>query len=118
MVNVLYHLTASKNIDSIMKNGLIPDYTKGFARNKEKGWPGYPIWLTDSPQWIINKQLGNNYVLERDIQILQINITDIEVFTRTVSIVSPPKPSPYEFICFDRILPKYIKSIDTCIKSM
>ena len=69
------------------------------------------IWLTDSPQWIISTQLGQETFYKRHFCILQIDVSDLSVISCTVKVAPVTGWLPYEFACLTTIPPKYIKGI-------
>lgn len=105
---ILFHLTKYENFDSIKQKGLIPNYTKGLASNKL--WNNYCVWLTDSPQWIINEQAGERYIKRNNVRVLAVDTSSLTVYSKIGHYFLIP--STYEFVCFETISPKFILNFD------
>lgn len=76
----LFHLTKRANIGSIRRYGIIPNFTKGFAKNK--AYNGYCVWLTDSPIFIIENQIGEKYFKRHDVIILKVDIKELNMYSK------------------------------------
>lgn len=103
----LYHITNHKNISSIKEKGLIPNFTKGLAANKT--WDKYCVWLTDSPMYIIQAQIGEDFFKRHNMKILVVDTSKITVYTRVCHYFL--MPSIHEFVCFDTIPPTLVREM-------
>ena len=104
----LFHLTKYENFDSIQKNGIMPNFTKGFAKNS--AYDKNCVWLTDSPLYIIENQVGDRYLKKYDVRVLKVNVSRLEIYSRICHYFL--KPSIHEFVCFQTIPSKFILNLN------
>lgn len=70
----LYHITKPEYVFSILTKGLIPNYKHGMTG----GGPRKDfkrIWLTDNPNYIIERQVGDSWPYK----VLSVDCTDLEI---------------------------------------
>ena len=71
----LYHITPRRNLESILKHGIIPAYSWGLSGiDKQKA-----VYLTDNPKYILITQAGNTWVSRYDPIIIKLNIANLEI---------------------------------------
>jgi len=97
-----YHITKKKNINSIMKLGILPKYKQGLSTYREHT----KVFLTNDIEKIIKTQGGNEW--ETSIAIIEVEVEKHEPHTYTC--YDPPKYSDFEFIV-DKVSVEEIKSI-------
>jgi RNA:NAD 2'-phosphotransferase (TPT1/KptA family) len=75
----MFHITAEKNLSSILKKGLIPRYTKGLTCGND----AKPVvWLTDNPQYILDVQCGTGWVKENKPVIIEVDCDGLDIKQR------------------------------------
>lgn len=78
---ILYHITPRKNLESIFSNGLIPLYKDGLNCLDEKE---PVVWLTDDPDYVLEKQAGDRWIQENDPVVLSIDCSLLDIKPRIV----------------------------------
>jgi hypothetical protein len=110
----LFHITKKKNLKSILKLGLVPEYTQGIRTNSswEYRKPPKRIWLTDDITLPI-KQAGDTFnetdwvVLEIDTEMLNV-MPHRRMCWESIKVVDLPN----EFVTCDIIPKEKIKVVE------
>ncbi len=99
---VLYHVTKRKNLESIMKYGILPNFHKGLTCGGKKH---KKVFITNDPDRIIRTQGGSGWISE-DTLILEIDVLDTEIESYAYSGYADGKIrlSSFEFV-IDRVDP-------------
>jgi hypothetical protein len=110
-MNKLFHITAARNIELILKEGLIPCKAKGLNCNPSSK---PVIWLTNNINYIVKYQAGEEWIKKHDPYVLTINVTPYRKLLRAKIIYAweVPKTSEYEFFVEGTISPKHIISYE------
>jgi ribosomal protein L21E len=110
----LFHITKKKNLKSILKLGLLPEYTQGIRGDLT--WalkkPTNQIWLTDDIAVPI-KQAGDTFN-ETDWVVLEIDTEMLNVMPHRRMCWESNKvvDSPNEFVALDVIPKEKIKVVE------
>lgn len=73
----LYHITPGERVDSILSNGIIPGYKKGLNCRLPERKPY--VWLTDNPNYILEKQAGETWVELNHPKVIRVECADLDV---------------------------------------
>ena len=77
-MTILYHITPSNNLPSIMKNGLIPAFKKGLYCGDAATRKPF-VWLTDNPEHILSTQAGKEWIEKHSPIVLSVDCSGINV---------------------------------------
>lgn len=108
----LFHITKRQNTESILKKGLLPEYTNGLrTRWATKNLPK-KTWLTDDISIPI-RQAGTTFS-EKDWIVLEIDSSQLDIHPHRTTCYEEGKNIniPNEFITFNVIPKEKIKLID------
>jgi hypothetical protein len=75
----MFHITAEKNLSSILEKGLIPRYTKGLTCG---GDAKLVVWLTDNPRYILDVQCGSKWIEENKPIIIEVDCNGLDIKQR------------------------------------
>lgn len=103
---MLIHITPKRNLESIIKYGLIPCYNnRGLtAYHKDKMCV---IWLTDNPIYILKEQAGRNWIDENSPIFIKVNCFDLDIKQKLTNCYGVSKACPHEYYCEDPILQNF-----------
>lgn len=110
----LFHLTRAEYVPKILEKGLLPrshHNNMGLTCRLPITDPRTNlIWLTDKPEYIIEKQIGKEYFTRYDVKILEVRLNNVLVARPVISIKkSITEHWPHEWICIEPIDPQWIK---------
>jgi hypothetical protein len=88
---VLYHITKVENIESIMENGILPDYKKGITCS---GVKHNQVFLTNDINKVIDTQIGDSW--GNELVIFKVHIDNVK--PHKYYCFEPPKDSDFEFV--------------------
>jgi hypothetical protein len=97
---LVYHITKKSNVESIKKQGLIPNIPKEipgeecgvyFFKSKEEAEDGFFNWYVD------------RYDEDEEFVLLTVDGSDLNLFS---------SPYEFEYICYDTVDPKFIIKIE------
>ena len=88
---VLYHITKVENIESIMENGILPDYKKGITCSAAKH---NQVFLTNDINKVIDTQIGDSW--GNELVIFKVHIDNVK--PHKYYCFEPPKDSDFEFV--------------------
>jgi RNA:NAD 2'-phosphotransferase (TPT1/KptA family) len=75
----MFHITAEKNLKSILEKGLIPKHSKGLTCGDD----AKPVvWLTDNPQYILDVQCGSKWIEDNKPVILEVDCKKLDIKQR------------------------------------
>lgn len=108
-MHILYHITPSENLKSILEKGIIPNAKKGltsYSNDKR-------VWLTDNPSYILEQQAGSEWVKKYKPHILTVNIEPYRDILKAYITwaYSIPKVCSHEFYIESSIKPLDIVEI-------
>lgn len=104
----LFHITPLRNLQSILKKGLMPGYTKGLGcRLSEENRAR--IWLTDDPEFILQTQAGDSWIRRNSPVILSINCTSLDVISYISYYTHMSNTINHEFYVLTTISPDLIQ---------
>jgi hypothetical protein len=95
-MTILFHITPSDNLPSILKHGLIPKRGKGLTTGPKK-YIESKVWLTDNPEYILRTQAGETWIKSRNPIILRVNCRGLDIKQRTCCPNGIPIIMPHEF---------------------
>ena len=76
---MIFHITAKKNLSSILEKGLIPGYTKGLTCGDD----ARPVvWLTDNPRYILDVQCGSKWIKKNKPVIIEVDCDGLDIKQR------------------------------------
>lgn len=102
----LYHITRKEYVDSILKDGLVPNHSNiGFVKHYKEIVSGV-IWLTDDVEYIKSTQLTKEWI-ENSV-VLGVNIFGYIVGARVVYPTGYMKICPHEYFVTKFIPPEQI----------
>jgi hypothetical protein len=85
MIQKYYHITKSKNLNSILIRGIVPGFCKGittdFYRN-DKEIKNF-VFLTNNPKYILENQCGKEWCKKHRLILLEINTDNINLISAT-----------------------------------
>jgi len=109
---MLYHITAKKNVDSILSKGLIPNFQRGLSRRQDYA----PcVWLTDDTDYILETQAGDLWREENDPVVLEIDADGLDVKQYMCEFADGLRPIKHEYYITSRIDSARIKLKDICL---
>lgn len=95
MTTILYHITPSKNLSSIMEKGLVPAFGKGLYCLEGERRP--VVWLTDNPEYILAKQAGEEWIANHKPIVLKVNCDKLDVKQYMSYVTGIPTIAPHEY---------------------
>ncbi len=106
---ILHHITPLCNVDSILRNGLIPAHSTGINRSRTS----ISVFLTNDVNKIIETQSGKEWCEQFNSIVLEIDVSNLIIKPHEYNAFVPAIISDYEFIC-EYVPPENIKiKIDT-----
>jgi hypothetical protein len=110
---ILYHITPAKNLNSILKQGLIPNAGKGLTSDQKRKY----IWLTDKPDYVLTQQAGTEWIKRFKPYILTVNIEPYREQLKAYITWAwdIPKVCPHEFFIESSISSLDITNIEEVI---
>lgn len=95
---VLYHITKTKNVESILNFGIVPQ-----KLSKRKGITTHyyiqeKVYLTNDIQKIINEQMGEEFFNKHSWSIVEVDVTDLKVEAHKYHFKETPTYSDFEFV--------------------
>jgi hypothetical protein len=113
LMHKLFHISPERNINTIIKNGIIPFAEKGLTNNshriQQRNLYGSVVWLTDNVEYIIQNQIGEHWINTHNPYIFTVNVAPYKEILR-VKIAwycEVPVICPHEFY-----IPGTIESVD------
>ena len=107
----MYHITPIRNVPSILRSGIIPNYRYGIGLGRKFN----NIFLTDNVQYIIMHQTGLRWLHKEKAIILKVDCNNLEINPVVHNITGLPVISPHEFVVTGIIHPNRIIEIDCVI---
>ena len=100
----LYHLTRRNNLDSIMKHGLVPGFSRGITRGRRND---RFVFLTDDIRVPV-EQLGSIYSSKGWV-VLEVNVNRLNVVHLRTTGLLVNVEVPHEFVVENIVSPEGIK---------
>lgn len=98
MFKSLIHITPKRNIESILKNGLIPCYNKTGLTTRHSDIL-YAVWLTDNPTYILKEQAGKNWIDNNNPMLIEVNTNELTIKQRVTNCTGTDVICPHEYYC-------------------
>lgn len=91
----LFHVTARKNLQSILTNGLIPLKSQGLTMV----WPPRTkcVWLTSDFTYILDTQCGIDWIKRNDPAILKVDCDGLDVVPYIAYATGKLVPHEYQY---------------------
>lgn len=102
---ILYHITRSRNVDSILKTGIVAGRRRGMTCNRKNQ---KSVFLTDDLDYIFTNQLGINWY--SDIAVFSVEDTGVVSHTFRCPFSGNEKIYPHEYT-IDVVPPSAIISV-------